>query len=363
MSASEIARSVLYEGFSLYPYRTSSLKNQKRLLFGTLTAKGGDGPTEAITEVLAIAGAADTKVRVTVRFLTLGAEAKEESVTLEDLPLEAEIERSFVRDGVRGAVLATTSAPIVLVDSGSWDIASLCLTSSAKPAPTRRSLKVHRIRVVVRNEGSDPGDEHAMGAAHVVLRIEEGQFVSAIDPPAELRAEVERCKNVGLFPVLVGPKGATDEMLASPIILYDHPEVAAESAGDLFDATEIEEILSLRILTLTDDEKRELRQDPKTRALLERVEKLGPAELARLHGVLKKPSLVGKRVSLRPKGGADAYDVVLRGMSATVVSVEHTVDGDEMLCVTIDADPGHDLGREGIPGHRFFFRRDEVELT
>jgi len=95
--------------------------------------------------------------------------------------------------------------------------------------------------------------------------------------------------------VLIGEAGAHDLLLSSPIILYDYPQIAPESPGDLFDGAEIDEILTLRILTLTDDEKAELRQgDAQARALLERTEALGPAELRSLHGGIRQ---------LRPGGG------------------------------------------------------------
>ena len=77
-------------------------------------------------------------------------------------------------------------------------------------------------------------------------------------------------------------------MLSSPIILYDHPQIAPESAGNLFDSTEIDEILSLRILTLTDDEKREMRQsDDRAREILERTENMPEEQFMKLHGVLR----------------------------------------------------------------------------
>jgi hydrogenase maturation protease len=77
-------------------------------------------------------------------------------------------------------------------------------------------------------------------------------------------------------------------MLSSPIILYDHPQIAPESAGNLFDSTEIDEILSLRILTLTEDEKREMRQsDDRTRGILERTENMPEEQFMKLHGILR----------------------------------------------------------------------------
>ncbi len=90
-------------------------------------------------------------------------------------------------------------------------------------------------------------------SAHTVLGVEHGEFVSLLEPPAGLEDLAAQCKNVGTWPVLVGDEG--EMMLSSPIILYDHPQIAPESAGNLFDSTEIDEILSLRILTLTDEEK------------------------------------------------------------------------------------------------------------
>jgi hydrogenase maturation protease len=83
-------------------------------------------------------------------------------------------------------------------------------------------------------------------------------------------------------------------MLSSPIILYDYPQIAPESAGDLFEGTEIDEILALRILTLTEAEKHEMRQgDERARQILERTEALPEEQFLKLHGVLRgmRPAL------------------------------------------------------------------------
>ena len=125
-------------------------------------------------------------------------------------------------------------------------------------------------------------------SAHVILGADGGEFISLLDPPEALREITAVCRNVGVFPVLVGEEGQRDTMLASPIILYDYPQIAPESAGDLFDGTEIDEILSLRILTMTDEEKLEMRQsDDRTRQLLESIETLPEEHLMKLHGVLR----------------------------------------------------------------------------
>ena len=125
-------------------------------------------------------------------------------------------------------------------------------------------------------------------SAHTILQVDGGEFVSLLDPPAQYQAAAAACHNVGTWPVLAGEEGRRDVMLSSPIILYDYPQVAPESPGDLFDGGEIDEILSLRILTLTDDEKDEMRRsDSHARRILERTEALPPEHFMKLHGAMK----------------------------------------------------------------------------
>jgi len=125
-------------------------------------------------------------------------------------------------------------------------------------------------------------------STHTVFGVQDGQFVSLLAPPESLSEAVADCKNVGTWPVLVGEEGQCDTLLSSPIILYDYPQIAPESAGDLFDGTEIDEILSLRIMTLTDEEKREMSQsDERARQMLERTESMPVEQLMKLHGVLR----------------------------------------------------------------------------
>jgi hypothetical protein len=179
-------------------------------------------------------------------------------------------------------------------------------------------------------------------------------------------------------------------MLSAPIILYDYPKIAPESPGDLFDGTEIDEILTLRILTLTEAEKREIAAaDPRSRAMLLRSEALTAEELARLHGTFRDPAdrkssvdgprpsqphlagetsavkasalRVGDHVRLKPKPSSDIMDVVLRDQLAVVEAIERDFDDRLHIAVTILDDPGRDLGIDRMPGHRFFFAPDEVE--
>ncbi|HJT04767.1 MAG TPA: hypothetical protein VJ757_14245 [Pseudonocardiaceae bacterium] len=101
--------------------------------------------------------------------------------------------------------------------------------------------------------------------------------------PSEWAAATKQCRNVHTFPVLAGDPHNRDVMLSSPILMdYAYPQVSPESPGDLFDATEIDEILSLRTLTLTDDEKLEARAtDPRAAAIIDRVEEFPQEVLER----------------------------------------------------------------------------------
>src|SRR5262249_19211335 len=109
---------------------------------------------------------------------------------------------------------------------------------------------VHRFTVSIANTSPASGD--AMQSVHTLLRIEHGEFVSLADPPEDLRAIAGSCRNFGTWPILAGPEGDHSLMLSSPIILYDHPQVAPESPGDFFDGTEMDEMLTLRVLTLSE---------------------------------------------------------------------------------------------------------------
>jgi hydrogenase maturation protease len=161
---------------------------------------------------------------------------------------------------------------------------------------------VFRLSVAIENltrvEAAQPiGDDvmlHALVSTHTILRSGNGKFISLTDPPASLRPAAAACRNVGTWPVLAGDPGSRDTLLSSPIIVSDYPAVAPESPGDFFDGTEMDEMLSLRILTLTDDEKREMREsDDRARRLLERTEACTAEELMRLHGAMRSVRTLG----------------------------------------------------------------------
>jgi hypothetical protein len=338
----KIANAVLYEGYMLYPYTASSLKNQQRWTFGVLHPPG-DEASEMRTEVL-VEGGEECEFRARVRFLWHGdgEEPEEQAIDVDGFDT-----RRTVRLPHNGAAAVTT-------------------------ASKRFGEKLCRLSVRVRNETEPAGGKddvrHSMLSTHTILVVRGGAFVSLMDPPPEHREAAQRCRNVGTWPVLVGTEGERSMMLSSPIILYDYPQIAPESPGDLFDGTEIDEILTLRILTLSDGEKAEIRGGgARAREVLERAESLPPEHLMKLHGAVRglRPSApalkAGDRVRLRPRKGADILDIALAGKMATVEAVEQDFEGKVHLAVVVDDDPGREFGMIRMPGHRFFFGIEEVE--
>jgi hypothetical protein len=235
----KIADAILYEGHMLFPYRPSALKNRQRWTFGGVYPAAYAEATGERSRVFCecrVEGDAP-RVEVEVRFLR-GTEERSVGVGPIDDP----------------------------------------------PGLVTAELEGNRLTVSIENAspwaGSDRNEAmlHTFGSAHAILRVSDGSFVSALEFPEPL-------PNEGLWPVLVGEEGDRSTMLASPIILPDYPKVAPESPGDFFDGCEIDQLLVLNILGLTDDEKDEIRNgDPRARAILERTEAMAPADLMRLHG-------------------------------------------------------------------------------
>jgi hypothetical protein len=122
----------------------------------------------------------------------------------------------------------------------------------------------------------------------LLLGIAQGQWVSLLDPGEAYRESASACSNHGVFPVLAGEEPDQSILFCSPIILYDYPKIAPESAGDFFDGTEMDEMLTLRVLTLTDAEKLEMQNgDPRARRILERTEALTSDAMLKAHGVIR----------------------------------------------------------------------------
>lgn len=371
-----LAQTLLYEGYLLYPYRASSVKNKHQWLFGTLYPRQfvedqDEGDRWWMQSECLVDGTDDTVVHARLRFLHL----------TESGPVEREVD-------FPGRVLGSlTAAPETTAFRFEAGVGPASLRGDLELSAKRLGDGVYTLRASARNltpydvaSSLDHEREHrrdralqsAFAAPHALLGVTNGHFLSLVDPPESCVAAAGGCENIGTWPVLVGEPNSRDTMLSAPLILEDYPRLAPESPGDFFDATEIDELLTLRILTLSDEERRAMRTgDVKARALLERTEAHDEAQRRRLHGA-SRPSAwsargtaldAGTRVRLRPRRGGDILDLALAGKTATVIKLEQDFEGRVFVAVTVDDDPGRDLGVEGRPGHRFFFRPDEVEIV
>jgi hydrogenase maturation protease len=224
-------------------------------------------------------------------------------------------------------------------------------------------------------------------STHTILQASGAEFLSLTDPPADHALDATACDNIGTWPVLVGDEQKQERgtMLSSPIILYDYPQIAPESAGDLCDGLEIDEILTLRVMTMTDEEKNEMRNvDAYARRILERTESLREEDLMKMHGAMRDVGFpggdffdeharldhvfaggvalqAGDRVRISPKSRADAMDMILAGKIGLIEAIEQDAEGGVHLAIVLEEDPGRDLGMMRQPGHRFFYTLDEIE--
>jgi len=468
--AQKVADTVLYEGYVLYPYRASAKKNRVRWQFGIVAPRAyaeGAGASEGIsgasepwatrTECL-MEPEDDADLRLRLRFLQLQARTVEEADgaggfhPVESLEVDGRLLVTW-DEAVERQVDALVSVASLLAGER---VINFELEGGAEVEPVGDAARLvrHRwpisgrlrlsaarlagpygvVRLRVETENTTPWEAPAVGrrddalrrslvGAHTLLALEGGSFISLLDPPEWAKPAAAGCSNLHTWPVLVGAGGRHDVVLSSPIILYDHPEIAPESPGDLFDATEIDEILSLRTLALTDEEKAEARAtDPRAAAVIDRVDNM-PEELwSRLHGAVRSlrpasgevtrddvlppreptPGMVegvpwwdpgadasvspgtdsllirgvpvakGSRVRLCPgqreaempgivgaMRAADAQDLFLEGRTAEVQAVFFDVDGEEYLAVTLEDDPGAEI--QMWHGRFFYFRPDEVE--
>ncbi|WP_248580727.1 hypothetical protein [Nocardioides sp. InS609-2] len=436
-----IADAVLYEGYLLYPYRASSSKNQSRWQFGVLgpprasAASFAEEPGLSFQCLLSPPGNAAT-VSPHLRFLQLQVRSVEQYVGGDFVPVaelvvdglsvlsweeavECEVELPSY-DVSRPAVVTAVEIP------GGEDVESLVDASGTtvgrivrRRFPLQAGVSVGaepddgfpRLSVAVTNthpdevHGKDDAIRSSMIGTHVLLVADGVGFVSLLEPPDAAAAAAARCTQRRCFPVLVGPVGSNDVVMGSPIILYDHPEIAEQSAGALFDSTEIDEILSLRVMTMTDAEKAEARAtDPRAAAIIDRCDQMSPETLRDLHGVLRDPHRVatpatgpvvgtqfdtgdvpwwdpaadesvrpdtdsvviegvsvarGSLVRVHPSRRADAQDLFFADQVARVTAVLSDVDGSTHVALVLVDDPAADLHEEA--GRFFYFAPDELE--
>jgi hypothetical protein len=423
----KVVHAVLYEGYILYPYRASAKKNRERFTFGRVypeaysCAQKGAEPFVMQTQCLVRCDPAVLKIQV--RFLhpmTREVGIRNSKDVLEVVPelrVDGRIYHTW-QEAVEREI--TISAGSLLSGSGSFPFTfpASRTTESINDKSGRETGVIARrqealaglietavepvdeevIQITVRIINQTPmppeslNDQGAVllrtfASTHTILSAEQGEFLSLIDPPQPYAAAAAACQNVGTWPILVGEleKNERDAMISSPIIMYDFPQIAPESPGDLFDGAEIDEILTLRILTMTDEEKREMRNvDEHARRILERTETMPEDYLLKMHGVMHPESPFdeeffnpkdrletvsrsgvelhkGSRVRIHPKGRADIFDIALAGKTALVEALERDAENNIHLALVLEDDPGKDLGFMRQPGHRFFYTLDEVE--
>ncbi|MCX5197406.1 hypothetical protein OOK31_26515 [Streptomyces sp. NBC_00249] len=456
-TARQVADAVLFEGYVLYPYRASAAKNRLRWQFGVLVPPAwapahGEHSFQRTEVLMEPRGEAALflelrflharrrtvqrlredggyeevpELRLPDRILVPWDEGAEERVEL-SVPVAALAGDGAVLPFVRPA--GEDTEPVR--DAEGRTVGRLVRRTERAEGLVRVSAteldgpyRVMRLTAVVENtsdwtpHGTDAGREAALPsslvAAHLLLGLSAGSFLSMTDPPEWAKGAVAACENRHTWPVLAGGPGRADVVLSSPIILEDHPQIAPESAGAMYDALEIDEILALRTATLTDEEKREARgTDARAAAVIELAETMPPEVLERLHGAVRglreitgpdafdgPPALTelpdgeavfrpdtpwwdpagadpagpppdripvdgvmvgaGSRVLLRPGlRRTDAQDLFLQGRAALVEAVLHDVDGGVHLAVTVEGDPGADIRRE--QGRFLYFQPDEV---
>ncbi len=426
--ARAVADAVLYEGYLLYPYRGTSSKNQSRWQFGVLgppgAAEAGLGEDDTLAAQFLVDGAGE--LTLAVRFLQLQHRRAERALTdggyepVDEWTTPAgswltwneavECEISF--GPLAFADQPAVPAPMPVTADAATDIE---LLDGGRLVRERREVRgvvavdsepdgdLRRVSVRVSNVGAPAADKveaiaRSMIGTHLIAEAVGGQFVSLLEPPPEAVGAVSRCHQHRCFPVLAGPPGARDVLLISPIILYDHPEVAEQSNTALYDCTEIDEILTLRVMTMTDREKAQARAtDPQAARIIDQCDAMSPEDMARLHGVLRDPHALiglvpeipegvgwwdpladtavrpeidavlvngvrlarGSRVRLRPMRNADAQDIFVAGKTARVTSVHSDVEGNKHVAVVVEDDPAADL--HDWYGRYLYFSPDELE--
>jgi len=421
--ARTVADAVLYEGYLLYPYRATSRKNQARWQFGVLGPPGaaehgvGEEPSMSLQCLLDPGrathdGSPAPTVTIYLRFLQLQRRIVEAAdtgepagfVPVDQLVVEDDLifswdeaveqEQSWpafslpeLVEGVGRRVEIAGGEkiePLAAADGSMagrivrrrWPLsAELRATTTEADGYLRLTLFVENT-AAARPANPDDAIRTSLIGAHLLIESSNARFVSLLEPPAGASDAAAGCRQHRCWPVLAGPPGSSDIVLGSPIILYDYPEVAPESAGALFDSTEIDEILTLRVMTMTDEEKAEARAtDPRAREIIDRCEQMTPEALQQLHGILRQPQkesveptpwwdpasdesvrpeldsvLIdgvpvskGSRVRIHPSRRADAQDLFFAGQDARVTAVVSDVDGQVHVAVVLIDDPAADL--------------------
>jgi hypothetical protein len=373
----QLVDSLLWEGYALYPYTPTATKNATPTPFGIVYPSVYAATLASTYDHLelrcVLEAPPDAVLSAEVRFLAADGErhqAQERRVELSGAMIGA---LSQVAADKQASVSPGSDAPPLAV----------ALSLSVQSLPDGLQEVVFRVdnRTLV-SSGLDRAGAlgRSLISTHPIVRVTGGRFVSPLERP---------CRSVNTFPVLATP--ADDVVIGAAIVLPDHPEIAPESRGGLFDSTEIEEALLLHVHALSDAEREEIeRQDPAVREMVARAAAATPEEIIALHGRVtirdpqtnepptEPPGLVdprageesadvegvtfrrGAAVVIRPGAEADLHARMLDGRTATIERIFTDYDGRTHLGVTIDDDPGQELMRD--TGRYLFFFAEEVEV-
>lgn len=335
----ELVTSLLYEGYALYPYTPGSAKNATPTPFGIVypPAYAGGPAHDHLRLVCRLAEPGELSAEI--RFLQSTGQAHR--AVERRVELAGPGEQEFAFDGISGRARMRVDGDVVRV----------CL---------------HNLTPVAHWIGRAEALASSFISTHVVVRAAGGRFLSPLD---------SGCESTNTYPVLA--TSADDVVLGAAIVLPDHPRLAPESRGSLFDATEIEEALLLHVQTLSGAERAAIAAgDPTVATMVEQAASATQEEILRLHGLMapveeeipgEDETVVagvtvrrGAKLVLRPRAGADAQDFLLEGRTATLERIYVDYDDVVHLGVTIDSDPMQSVLRES--GRFLFFKPDEVEV-
>jgi hypothetical protein len=282
----QIAEAILYEGYNLFPFRESALKNRKRFNFGIVSPKDWvemrkDEAFFQQTECLIFSEERDFEVVIKSRFLQVEDEADKWQKTL---PREVK-NKVYLTE-----VLVTEKVISFVFETENY---FRKLEGQVKVSALEIDENLFKLKLILQNCSELSDNENLLPegilpvsflSAHTILQVKNGKFISLLETPEEFEVHRKDTQNIGVFPVLVGDEKSQTWLLSSPIILYDFPEVSENSFANFFDGTEIDELMVLSILALTDEEKEEIRKtDGKAAGILEKIENANPQELMKLH--------------------------------------------------------------------------------
>ncbi|MGQ0678829.1 MAG: hypothetical protein ACT4OM_04095 [Actinomycetota bacterium] len=280
----ELARSLLYEGYALYPYTTSNAKNATPTPFGIVYPPVYATKLSTTYDHLQIQCVAeyepDATVEGTVIFLVpSGREyrATEQRFAIPDTPVEflapvpGVIPIDIPGEGGVGGVTGEVSLAVERLAAGSARVTLRIENRTEVPADEATGMDRHRALL------------RSMISVHPFIRIRRGRFVSPLEAGDE---RVAACKNINSWPVLATPQD--DAVLGAAIMLPEHPQIAPESKVNFFDNTEIEEALVLHAQTLSDQMLEEIgEQEPAVREMIACARQVTPQELLKMHGRLE----------------------------------------------------------------------------